>query len=135
MPHLRRSLTNASRIPICERCLDGFERIDEPMCAGCGRPFISGGRRRRIEQPLCRLCRVGFYAFDRARSFAIYDEALSEAVLLLKYQELTVLGDWFAERLAEVGLRARLESGAPMLLCPSRCMRTGTASAATTKRN
>ena len=47
-------------------------------------------------QPLCRLCRVSFYAFDRARSFAVYDDALSEAILLLKYEEVTRLGDWFA---------------------------------------
>jgi len=99
-------LTNASRIPICEKCLDGFEKIEEPMCACCGRPFTAAGA-GRVEQPLCRLCRVGFYGFDRARSFAIYDEALTEAVLLLKYQELTRLGDWFAERLAELVSRAQ----------------------------
>jgi ComF family protein len=98
-------LTNASRIPICEKCLDGFEKIDEPMCAGCGRPFTVAGA-GRVEQPLCRLCRIGFYGFDRARSFAIYDQALTEAVLLLKYEELTRLGDWFAERLADVVRRA-----------------------------
>src|SRR5690348_9077531 len=74
------------------------------MCAGCGRPFpVEGGG--RVEQPLCRLCRGGFYAFDRARSFPFYDEGLSEAILLLKYQELTRLGDWFAERLAEIVVR------------------------------
>lgn len=97
-------LTNASRIPICETCLDGFKKIDEPMCAGCGRPFAAAGA-GSVEQRLCRLCRVGFYAFDRARSFAFYDEGLSEAILLLKYQELTRLGDWFAERLAEIVAR------------------------------
>ena len=110
-------LTNASRIPICERCLQGFEKIDQPMCAGCGRPFTAAGA-GRVEQPLCRLCRVGFYGFVRARSFAIYDEALSKAVLLLKYQELTVLGDWFAKLLAEVV--ARLQSGAQILFCRER---------------
>ncbi len=98
-------LINASRIPICEKCLNGFEKIDEPMCAGCGRPFTVAGA-GRVEQPLCRLCRIGFYGFDRARSFAIYDQALTEAVLLLKYEELTRLGDWFAERLADVVRRA-----------------------------
>ena len=98
-------LTNAGRIPICEKCVDGFKRIEEPMCAGCGRPFAAEGA-GRVEQPLCRLCRVGFYAFDRARSFALYEEELSEAILLLKYQEVTRLGDWFAERLAEIVARA-----------------------------
>jgi ComF family protein len=45
---------------------------------------------------------VNFYAFERARSFATYNEALSEAILLLKYEEVTCLGEWFAVRLAEV---------------------------------
>jgi ComF family protein len=108
-------LTNASRIPICERCLNGFEKIGEPMCAGCGRPFTTAGA-GRIGTPLCRLCRVGFYGFDRARSFAIYDEALREAVLLLKYQELTRLGDWFAERLADVVARAPGEWNADVVV-------------------
>jgi predicted amidophosphoribosyltransferase len=54
----------------------------------------------------CRLFRAKFFALDRARSFALYDDALIEAVLLLKYEEVTRLGDWFAARLAEIVLRA-----------------------------
>ncbi|HTW25005.1 MAG TPA: ComF family protein [Candidatus Baltobacteraceae bacterium] len=100
-----RTLANASRIPVCEACLEGFERIAEPMCVGCGRPFESEVALEAIE-PKCRLCRAGFYAFDRARSFARYDDALSEAIVLLKYEEVGRLGDWFAERLAEIVARA-----------------------------
>jgi ComF family protein len=100
-----RALTNASRIPICESCLAGFERIVEPMCLCCGRPFVSAVAGQAM-LPLCRLCRANFYAFDRARSFAVYGAALSEAMLLLKYEEVTRLGDWFADRLAEIVLRA-----------------------------
>ena len=95
------TLTNASRVPICEACLGGFERIAEPMCDCCGRPFASD-MAAQAAKPLCRLCRVNFYAFDRARSFAIHDDALSEAIVLLKYEEVTRLGDWFAARLAEI---------------------------------
>jgi ComF family protein len=98
-------LSNASRIPICEVCLNGFEKIEEPMCVCCGRPFPTAVT-THAEQPLCRLCRVGFYGFDRARSFASYDETLSEAILLLKYEELARLGDWFGARLAEVLARS-----------------------------
>lgn len=58
-------------------------------------------------QPLCRLCRASFYAFDRARSFATYDDALSEAIVLLKYEEVTRLGSWFADRLAEIVFQER----------------------------
>lgn len=96
-----RPLTNASRIPICEACLAGFERIVDPMCGCCGRPFVSAAA-AEARQPLCRLCRANFYAFDRARSFAIYDDALSEAIVLLKYEEVTRLGGWFADRLSEI---------------------------------
>ena len=96
-----RTLTNASRIPVCESCLEGFERIAEPMCVRCGRPFESGVALEAIE-PKCRLCRAEFYAFERARSFAVYDDALSEAIVLLKYEEVSRLGAWFAGRLAGI---------------------------------
>lgn len=42
------------------------------------------------------------YAFDRARSFAIYSDALFEAILLMKYEEVMALGRWFSERLCEI---------------------------------
>jgi len=93
------ALVNASRVPICPGCLAGFARIEEPMCRLCGRPFAFEAA-PQTSDPLCRLCRVKFYAFDRARSFAVYNDALIEAVLLLKYDEVTRLGDWFAARLA-----------------------------------
>jgi predicted amidophosphoribosyltransferase len=66
---------------VCESCLAGFERIAAPMCVRCGRPFESDVALDAIE-PKCRLCRLDFYAFDRARSFATYDDALSEAIVV-----------------------------------------------------
>jgi ComF family protein len=74
------------------------------MCQICGRPFVSAVA-THAERPLCRLCRTGFYAFDFARSFAVYNEALTSAILLLKYDQITRLGDWFAAKLAEVVAR------------------------------
>ena len=53
----------------------------------------------------CRLCRDDFYAFDFARSYGVYNDALHHAILLLKYEEVTRLGDWFAARLAELVAR------------------------------
>lgn len=99
------------------------------MCECCGRPFpvvvaatvagaepagllpavASGGAtaaaNAQAAKPLCRLCREGNYAFDRARSYGLYNDALHHAILLLKYEEVTRLGDWFAQRLAEVVAR------------------------------
>ena len=98
------------------------------MCECCGRPFpvaaatpsgaesagllpavASGGAtaaaNAQAAKPLCRLCREGNYAFDRARSYGLYNDALHHAILLLKYEEVTRLGDWFATRLAEIVAR------------------------------
>jgi ComF family protein len=54
-------------------------------------------------QPLlCPACRDKTYAFDRARSFALYEETVVRAILLLKFEQIEPLGAWFAERLAEL---------------------------------
>jgi len=94
-------LTNASRVPICLACLDSFERIQKPMCEVCGHPLVSPVA-AQTAHPLCRLCRNNTYGFDRARSFAVYSDALFEAIILMKYEEVTRLGLWFAHRLAEL---------------------------------
>ena len=56
--------------------------------------------------PLCRLCRAKTFAFAHARNWAAYNESLTSAIMLLKYEEVTRLGDFFAARLAD--LHARL---------------------------
>jgi ComF family protein len=98
-----RTLAGASLIPICPSCINGFQRITPPVCHCCGRPF---GPLETAAPPklLCHLCRLSFYAFDRARSFGVYDDGLSEAILLLKYEDITRLGAWFAAQLAEMVL-------------------------------
>jgi ComF family protein len=106
------TLTTASRIPVCAPCLDELERIPEPICACCARPLVSAGGQTNMTATIelrCRLCRTNFYAFDRARSLAVYNRALSEAVLLLKYEQVTSLADWFGARLAEIALEAAPE--------------------------
>jgi predicted amidophosphoribosyltransferase len=113
------TLLNASRIPIGGLCLASFQPIEQPICERCGRPFpaavavaaatgvVAAGAIAGTEaaRPLCRLCRDSYYAFDRARSYGIYNDALHHAILLLKYEEVTRLGDWFASRLAEIVAR------------------------------
>jgi ComF family protein len=96
-----RLLTSASRVPICEECLSSFTRIASPVCEICGRPMP--GLTPEPEQPLlCPACRDETYAFDRARSFSLYEEAVVRAILLLKFEQIEPLGAWFAERLAEM---------------------------------
>jgi ComF family protein len=73
---------------------------------------------------LCRLCRSETFAFDRARSFGVYDQTLHNAILLMKYEEVTRLGHWFAERLAELVAREpdefRADVIVPVPLHPAR---------------
>jgi predicted amidophosphoribosyltransferase len=77
-----------------------------------------------VAKPLCRLCREGNYAFDRARSYGLYNDALHHAILLLKYEEVTRLGDWFAACPAEIVAREgeafRAEVIVPVPLPPDR---------------
>ena len=116
-------LLNASRIPICLGCLASFEPILPPMCERCGKPFLTPVAAESV-QPRCRLCREDFYAFDFARSYGVYNDALHHAILLLKYEEVTGLGDWFAARLAEVVAREaeafRADVVVPVPLHPDR---------------
>jgi predicted amidophosphoribosyltransferase len=129
---------NASRIPICDLCLASFQPIKQPMCECCGRPFpapvlaaavagvAAAGTTAGTEaaRTLCRLCRDGDYAFDRPRSYGLYNDALHHAILLLKYEEVTRLGDWFAARLAEIVAREgeafRADVVVPVPLHPDR---------------
>jgi len=94
-------LTTASRVPICEECLSSFVRVPSFACDICGRPLVGFGSPHG--QPLlCPACQDHTYAFERARSFALYEGALVKAILLLKFEQIQPLGVWFAERLGEI---------------------------------
>jgi ComF family protein len=98
-------LVRASLIPICDSCLAGLQPLAGPMCPCCGRPYPKPFARPREEglpAHLCGACRRGIYAFDCARSFAAYNDAMHSAILLLKYEQVTRLGKWFAAQLVAV---------------------------------
>ena len=96
-----RLLVDARRVPFCDDCFLSFKGIPHPCCELCGRP-LPGLTQRQSGSSLCPLCQNKTYAFDCARSFAIYDGPLVQAILLLKFEQIEPLGKWFAERLAEV---------------------------------
>src|SRR5690348_7830845 len=91
-------LENASRVPFCTACLSALSPIPGPMCAQCGRPFVSLVMSQGMA-PLCGICRKGLYDFAFARSFALYTPKVASAILLLKYEELAPLGRLFAKHL------------------------------------
>lgn len=103
-------LTHASRLPICPECLASFSRIDGSVCDLCGLPleqiYNTADPGRAEDVPLCTECSVAKLRFDRARSFAVYEKALVRAIVLLKFEEMDPLADWFADRLAEIVARS-----------------------------
>ena len=110
-----RLLTRASRIPICDNCLGSFAPLPEKICVTCGRP-LEAYPLREGEALLCPACKTGQYEFDRARSYAIYEGALIRAIVLLKFEEMTPLGHWFGERLAELVRRGEEELAADVVV-------------------
>jgi competence protein ComFC len=93
-------LTRASAIPICEPCFAALQPLRGPLCVCCGRPFVSEAT-LDAKAAKCFACRREVYAFDCARSFGAYTDEMVRAIGLLKYEKLTRLGKWFAERLRQ----------------------------------
>jgi len=97
-------LTSASRVPICEECLSSFAAPPERKCEICGQT-LAWLTVREAEPLVCHACQQKTYAFERARSYGIYDGPLVRAIIFLKWERIEPLGSWFAERLAEVAKR------------------------------
>jgi ComF family protein len=95
-------LTRANRVPLCEECLSSFEPAPYRKCEICGRPLPSLTALDDTDKPVCPACQQGTYAFARARSYGLYQGALARAIVMLKFEEMQPLGDWFAGRLAEI---------------------------------
>ncbi len=105
-------LTRASRVPICDACLASFTPLQGRICEICGATFetsfgeseptteVEGSE--GTDRQICRICASRPYAFERARSYAQYQEALVRAIITLKFERIEPLGKWFADRLAEM---------------------------------
>jgi predicted amidophosphoribosyltransferase len=99
-------LVHSTRVPICRECLDSFAAIPDKLCEICGQA-LTALPANDAEPPICRACQQKTYAFERARSYGIYDGALVRAILLLKWEKIEPLGAWFAGNLAELVQRER----------------------------
>jgi ComF family protein len=104
-----RLLTRATRLPICDECLGSFVRIHRPICDSCGLPLetfagTDGGSQQEggDSVPQCAACRLQAYRFERARSVFRYQDGVVRAIVMLKFEEMDPLADWFAARLAEL---------------------------------
>jgi ComF family protein len=100
-------LTEPSRIPICNKCLDSFEPIAATVCDICGSPVerALSEPRREFVCPICLKEKNQRHAFDRVRSWSFYDGAMVRAILLLKFEYIEPLGVMLSRFLAEIVLR------------------------------
>src|ERR1700676_1481112 len=97
-------LTEATRIPICNDCLASFGPITGTVCDKCGKPVegVANSDAETFVRPTWVNDEGGGYAFDRVRSWAIYEGTLVQAILLLKLENIDPLGKLFAKWLGEV---------------------------------
>ena len=84
---------------VCPECLEGLERIAEPLCQVCGRP-LPGGRYSLADT--CAACRSDPPDFDMARAWGPYQGELRELLRAYKYRNLRPLAGPMAGLLGEV---------------------------------
>jgi ComF family protein len=96
-----RLLTRADRLPLCDECLNTFRKISSGVCDRCGQPWTNSDGNEEAGAT-CRECAERGFAFDAARSYGIYEGALARAIVLLKYEKIEPLGNWFAKQLLDV---------------------------------
>lgn len=72
----------------CDECLSDIVWIKPPVCSYCGMP---------VDDRNCRECVEIDFAFDSARSAAVYDGALKDAIHQFKYSGHKALGPILAE--------------------------------------
>jgi len=94
-------LPDARRLPLCDDCLDSFQKIGPGSCDFCGQP---GAFDPEFPKDLayCPGCQRHRFAFQLARSYGLYEGPLARAIVLLKHEQIEPLGAWFARRLVEV---------------------------------
>ena len=96
----RTPLTNISRLPVCEECLDEIQPVLAPQCIRCGDRLASA--QLLMGDGRCVGCRDHEPAFDRALSFAEYLGALRGLIHLLKYENVTPAAAPLGQKLAAV---------------------------------
>ncbi len=94
-------LTHGARLPVCQECLARMPVIPPQICQLCGQPYPA--TEPGVEETsTCASCQQQKYHFQVARSFGKYDGSLARAIVLLKFERIEPLGEWFASRLEEV---------------------------------
>ena len=98
-------LISATRLPICEECIESIAPIGIPRCSICGEGLPIGYRAFDSEAR-CNDCGREFPLFARAVAYGAYEGGLRELIHLLKYQRVEpaaqVLGRMLADSVASL---------------------------------
>ncbi|HEY1464644.1 MAG TPA: ComF family protein, partial [Terriglobales bacterium] len=93
------SLTNISRLPVCESCLENIPPTEGIVCAVCGEKIQSV--LAQADTARCGLCQKKAPPFAKAVSYGSYSGNLRELIHLYKYEQVrpaaNVLGDFLAQ--------------------------------------
>jgi ComF family protein len=96
------SLTNISRLPVCEECLEAIRPLSGKSCSICSErvfsPYLfydAGGAF------LCRLCHAVEPPFEKAVAYGRYEEGLRDLIHLLKYGGVRPAANVLGRMLAE----------------------------------
>jgi ComF family protein len=109
------SLTEISRLPVCQDCLDTMNPIEGNVCSVCGErlftPYVVAGAQGDYR---CGLCRRIDPVFARAVAYGSYENGLRELIHLLKFNGVrpaaNVLGRMLAEAISALGLEPSTKS-------------------------
>ena len=91
-------LTNVSRLPVCQDCLNGVRPLSGNFCALCGEQMFAFGAPSATA--ICGMCRRATPPFTRAVAFGSYDGELRGMLHLLKYGQVRPAADRLGAYLA-----------------------------------
>ena len=104
----REPLVKISRLPVCQECLDGLQRIRGGVCSiGGERLFSPYAALSQVQEggegaPLCGLCRRIEPPFVRATAYGSSHGGLRELIHLLRYASVREAANVLGRMLAEV---------------------------------
>src|SRR5262249_49740260 len=81
------ALTNVSRLPFCQHCLDGVKPLSGSFCSLCGEQMFAFGEHQPAAA-ICGMCRRATPPFARAVAFGSYEGELRGMLHLLKYGQV-----------------------------------------------
>ncbi|MCL5105578.1 MAG: ComF family protein [Armatimonadetes bacterium] len=105
---------------LCAECIEKIDLVGRACCHKCGAP---------TEEYECRDCRERVFAFEYARSAAIFEGVLRDAIHRLKYDSRLALADPLAELMVrcfpDTTLPGKVDLIIPIPIHPSRMPERG----------